>query len=82
MNLRYNISEGCIRNTYQAYLKTTLLNLERDMDLAKQEGIHFGCKLVRGAYMDQERKRAKSMGYEDPINPTYEARNFLLCSVK
>lgn len=32
----------------------------------------FGCKLVRGAYMDLERKLAAQKGYPDPICDTIE----------
>ncbi|XP_069505990.1 hydroxyproline dehydrogenase [Ambystoma mexicanum] len=70
-----NQSKPWIWNTYQCYLKDSFNLLTHDLGLAQRLGICFGVKLVRGAYMDKERKLAKERGYADPINPDWEATN-------
>ena len=40
---------------------------------AKESNITYGIKLVRGAYMEKERKRALEMNYPSPIQPNKEA---------
>ncbi|KAL8180576.1 UNVERIFIED_CONTAM: hypothetical protein K2H54_028991 [Gekko kuhli] len=72
MQRRFNQQRAAIFNTYQCYLKETYDNVTLDVELSRREGWHFGAKLVRGAYMDQERSRAAELGYEDPVNPTYQ----------
>jgi proline dehydrogenase len=69
---KYNKNAVIAINTYQLYRKDRLDYLKYQFDQAKSKGLHFGAKLVRGAYMEKERKRALERGYESPIFNTKE----------
>lgn len=47
--------------------------IKADYDFVTSLGAKFGAKIVRGAYMEKERKLAQAEGHPDPINDTYEA---------
>ena len=69
----YNLKKLLIYNTYQLYRHDKLADLRADMATAKKEGFILGAKLVRGAYMEKERKRAAEMAYPSPIQPDKES---------
>jgi len=73
MMRKYNRQKSIVFNTYQCYLKDAYKEVTTDLEQAKRQNFYFGAKLVRGAYIDQERARAKALGYDDPINETFEA---------
>jgi proline dehydrogenase len=68
----HNKEEPRIYNTYQCYLKDVHDRITVDVERANREGYKFGCKLVRGAYMVLERRRAKELGLPSPIWETKE----------
>ncbi|CAF3888602.1 unnamed protein product [Rotaria sp. Silwood2] len=70
---QYNRDSLIVYNTYQCYRKTTLDLLRKDLIRSKTNNFHIGFKLVRGAYMDQERKQAAEMKSIDPIHPNFLA---------
>ena len=73
MMMAFNKEQPVVWNTYQCYLSATLDNITKDLAVAETAGCCFGAKIVRGAYLEKERKLALDQGYPDPINPTYEA---------
>lgn len=68
----YNRSRPVFYGTYQMYLKSAYKCLEQDIKLSKIHNFYLGAKIVRGAYMDSERERAKKLNIEDPIHETME----------
>ena len=70
---RYNKGFAYIYNTYQLYTTGALPYLKKSYELAASKGYILGAKLVRGAYMEKERKRASEKGYPSPIQPNKAA---------
>lgn len=69
MIAKYNQEKAIIYNTLQLYRHDRIDYLKKCLQKAKVGGFHYGVKLVRGAYMEIERARAKEKGYPSPIYP-------------
>ena len=69
----FNKQKVVVYNTIQLYRHDRLHFLKLSHQIAQQQGFLLGVKLVRGAYMEKERARAKEMGYPSPIQPDKEA---------
>jgi proline dehydrogenase len=65
----FNQKNIIVYNTYQMYRHDKLADMKADHLIAKSAGYILGVKMVRGAYMEKERKRAEEMGYPSPIQP-------------
>lgn len=66
---RYNRETAIVYNTFQLYRHDMFRRLKDAHHAAVAKGYFLGAKLVRGAYMEKERERAKAMGYPSPIQP-------------
>ncbi|RZK48643.1 MAG: proline dehydrogenase [Pedobacter sp.] len=64
---RFNKEKLIVYNTYQIYRHDKFKALQEDYKYAQAKGFILGVKMVRGAYMEKERKRALELGYPSPI---------------
>lgn len=69
----HNKQKAIVFNTYQLYRHDRLPFLKENLALALQKGFILGAKLVRGAYMEKERERAREKNYPSPIQPDKSA---------
>lgn len=69
----YNKEQAIVYATYQMYRHDRLQYLVDSFSKSSMNGYILGAKLVRGAYMEKERKRAEWLGYASPIQPNKKA---------
>jgi proline dehydrogenase len=69
MMMKYNKEKVMVYNTIQMYRTDRLDFLKKSFEHATQNNYKLGIKIVRGAYMEIERKRAARSGYPSPIHP-------------
>ncbi|BAV95005.1 proline dehydrogenase family protein [Ichthyobacterium seriolicida] len=74
---KYNREKPLVYGTLQMYRKDRFEYLKYLHEKAEKEGFIVGVKIVRGAYMEKERERAKRKNYISPINEDKKASDDL-----
>ena len=64
---KYNQKKVIVFNTLQMYRWDRIDYLKALYKRAQKKSYFIGMKVVRGAYMEKERERAKDIGYNSPI---------------
>jgi len=68
MTRRFNQGENVtIMNGFQCYLKRMTSTLSMEVRASQDLGFNLGVKLIRGAYMSEERLLAAENGLESPV---------------
>jgi len=70
---RFNKIKVVVYNTIQLYRHDRLQFLKNSLAETEQKNFIYGAKLVRGAYMEKERRRAGAMNYASPIQQDKES---------
>lgn len=65
----YNKEKPIVYNTLQMYRTDRLHFLKASLEIARESNFILALKLVRGAYMEKERRRATEKNYTSPIQP-------------
>ncbi|MBS1598557.1 MAG: proline dehydrogenase family protein [Bacteroidetes bacterium] len=69
----FNKEKIIVYNTVQLYRTDRMKFLQDSLEAAEFKKFKLGVKLVRGAYMEKERKRANEMQYPSPIQTEKDA---------
>jgi proline dehydrogenase len=64
---KFNAEKAIVYNTIQLYRHDRLQFLKDSFTAAQQRNFILGAKLVRGAYMEKESKRAAEKNYANPL---------------
>ena len=65
---KFNIGDkAIIMNGFQCYLKRMEQVIRNEVQTSQVLGYNLGVKLIRGAYMNEERALAKENNYESPV---------------
>ena len=70
---KYNKEKAIVYNTLQMYRHDRLAFLKTSFETADAKNFLLAVKVVRGAYMEKERKRAEEKKYNSPIQPNKES---------
>jgi len=73
MMYQQNKTTAIVYNTAQLYRHDRYQFIHDCFEAAEQRNFILGIKIVRGAYMEKERKRAQELGYPSPIQPDKES---------
>jgi len=73
--LKYNKNYAVVMQTIQHYLKNSLEVLASYRSFVKENNVKLGMKLVRGAYMYEEKRLSEKNGYPNPVNETQVETN-------
>jgi proline dehydrogenase len=73
MMTKYNKDKAIVYSTVQMYRWDRLDYLKGLYERAQKDDFFVGMKIVRGAYLEKERERAKEKGYVSPICKNKEA---------
>ena len=66
---------------FNVFHQDSLIRLKADYDYATANGFKIAGKIVRGAYMVEERRIAAEQGTQDPINENYDKTTEMYHSV-
>lgn len=63
----YNKEESIASTTLQCYLKMQMCRIIKWFEFCRENDLRVGMKLVRGAYLNEERKLAQEGNYPSPV---------------